>query len=472
MIPRHHQRRTSRELREELRRIYVERDGDIPNLTKIDHADGSRTTRFLVRAILVLLVLSLASWGGFFLWSRGMFLEGKPLQTSVDGLADIKSGEPMEFTIRYQNIGRVPLASLEFKLNAPPSFHLISADPPPTEGTSWSIGSVTEGSDGAVAVKGIFLSEVPSESTLQAFFTYRPANFSSDFQDILTIPIVISDSIITSAITGPEQATVGDEVTYTINVQNTSQTPAERIKCQATLPADFIATSVIPTSETPDILSWSLQPIKANGIAVITIKGRYTVAASGEQIIGFKTGIMDDDAFLLQSQSDAKTDVKGGNVTFRIMTNGSSSNQSADLGDVINTSISYENNGNDTIQDISFSLSLEPPTGKTLPVEWSSKTLGGGVRKNNTVVWDKTALPTLATLSPKETGTIDLRFSITDALKEKMGDRFVVKLSATYVQSVIGARPTKRTITTSPFMIFLNAEQETTEATSDSGAAP
>ena len=455
------QRKTARELRKDLRSIYAEHDGIVPNLTMLDRRNGSRVTKFLVRAILVLFVLSLASWGGFFLWNRGMFLEGNPLQTSIDGPVEIRSGEPFEYTIRYQNVGRVPLAALEFKLNAPPSFRIISSDPAPTEGTSWTVGSLTEGSDGAVIVKGIFLSEVPSTSTIQIFFTYRPANFSSDFQDILTTTATISDSIIASAITGPEQVSVGDEVTYTANIQNVSQMPAERIKAIAILPQDFIVSSVSPTSETPDTLSWIIPPIKTNGVAVITIKGRYTVAASGEQSVGIKTGILENETFVLQTERAAKTDVKGGSVSFGVVLNGSSANQSVNPGETVNASLSYANNGDGAIQDVSFSLQFDPLIGKTLPVEWSAKTLGNGTRKNNTVVWDRTDTSSLAVLPPKATGTIDFQFLIASALKDGMSDRFTVKLSATYTQSVIGAKPIKRTVTTSPFIVSVNSNSET-----------
>jgi len=466
------QHRSSKELREELRHIYAERDGNIPDLTKLDRRNESRVTRILIRAILVLFVLSLASWGGFFLWSKGMFIEGKPLLASIDAPMKIRSGEPMEYAIRYQNVGRVPLASLEFKLNAPPSFHLISADPPPTEGTSWTIGSLTEGSDGAVIVKGIFLSEVPSTSALQAFFTYRPANFSSDFQEILTSQAVISDSIITSAVTGPGQAAVGDETTYTINIQNVSQAPAEHLKCQVVLPQDFVTTSVIPAPSAQDILSWTIPPLKANGIAVFTIKGRYTVAASGEQSVTAKAGIMDKDAFLLQTQSNAKTDVKGGNISFRVTANGADAAQTANLGDTINASISYGNNGDDTVQDLSLFLQLDPPDQKTLPVEWDLKTLGNGTRKNNTITWDKTSIPALAVLLPKAAGTIDFQFPIHSTIKEGMADQFSVKLSATYSQSVIGAKLTKRTVTTSPFTISVNSNIDAKASVSGIGPLP
>mgnify|MGYP001575270102 CR=1 FL=1 len=236
-------RRSARDIKKELRAIYAGNDGRLPDLTRLSRRKSSATTQFLVKIIAILAVLSLVAWSGFFLLTKGLFDNEETLNTKIETQDNISAGEETSFSIQYENTGRVPIASLNLKLNLPTSFHLISSIPETTSETQWSIGSLTPGSDGAVTIKGIFLSEVPSVQRIQALFTYKPANFSSDFQKIENKSIELKTSVIEMTMTGPEKALAGDEVTYKINLKHNGKEPIFNLRVIPNLPNDFSISS-------------------------------------------------------------------------------------------------------------------------------------------------------------------------------------------------------------------------------------
>jgi len=179
-------RRSSREIRKQLRSIYEGSDGHVPDLSKLDRGGRSRMTRWLLKTIGLLAFVCIIAWGGFFLFTQTLFQKSETLSLSVEGPAEVKSGEEVSYTFRYENTGDVPVASLGMKLNLPNTFHVYSTVPESSQAGEWTIGSLSAGSDGAITVTGVFLAEVSSSQRIQALFTYKPANFSSNFQDITT----------------------------------------------------------------------------------------------------------------------------------------------------------------------------------------------------------------------------------------------------------------------------------------------
>ncbi len=450
-------RKTDQEMHDELKAIYAEQDGAMPDLTQLERGGHSRLTRFLTRAILVLVVISAAAWGGFFVWNRGWFRDAELLKTSIEGPREARAGEEVRYTIRYENAGRVPVAALEMKLHLPLNFRLLSASPAPTEDAMWTLGSLTPSSDGAITLTGVFRSEVPSSETIQAFFTYRPANFSSDFQDIQAVTVAVDDSAVDIAVTGPEKALSGDEVTYAVNTQNSGPTAVERVRITAALPADFALVSAEPPPTSPDAAQWTIERLAPGQLMAITLTGRYTSSASGEQTLTARAGFLDEGGIVLaQAAGEAKTDVLGGSASFHLVVNGSTADQAVDLGQALRVSIDYANNSNETIEGLAFALSLEPAGGKALPVDWTAVELDGAVRTGNTITWGSAAVPAFARFTPNASGVIDLSIPMLAAIPPASADRFTMKLTASLAK--VGSIVSPRSIETSPIAIALNSD--------------
>ena len=426
----------------------------MPNLTKLDRGGRSGFTRLLVKMILVFGLLSALAWGGFFLFSQGFFHDGEALVVTVEGLDEVKSGEAESFTFRYENTGSVPIASLSMKLNVPDAFHILSSTPEPGEGDEWTIGSVSAGSDGEITVKGVFLSEVPSSERLQALFTYKPANFNSDFQDIATHKVEVTDSVVALSLTGPEKALAGDTSEYVVNIQNTGSEPVYNLRVTPKLPQDFSLSESEPALGENETF-WNLVTLAPGELKAITFKGVFTATASGEQQVSVTVGFLDDELTLPQATQEVVTDVLGGGVAFSVIVNGSNENQNAQVGDSLRISIDYENGSEETFEDLSFEMNLTGQNG-AVPIDWSRADLGDGSRSGNTISWDQNAVSSLKKLEPGDSSVIDLSLPVSSDLSDEDADAFTI--TVTLVLGKVGEVVSTRTLEATPITISLNSD--------------
>lgn len=449
-------RKSDAQIKDELRSIYASHDGTIPDMTKLERRSSSKVTRFLVRAILFLLVLSAVAWAGFFLWSRGGIAPQRPLETETDVPETVKAGQEAFYTFRYDNAGNAPIAALEMKLTLPPEFVPTSFNPEPTDGLMWTLGSLSRGSDGAVTVGGVFRSEVPSTQTIQALYTYRPANFSSDFQDISTARVEVDESVLNLTLTGPEEALPGDEVTYVVNVQNGGTRDVENALVTAALPDGFAITTSDPASVEPGAAAWSFENLTPGELKAVTFKGRFTASVSGAQTLKAAVSLLNADRVeFLQAQSEAATEVVGGAIAFHLVANGSAGDQTADPGSTLRLSIDYANNGNETIRGLAFSLAIKGDAA-TLPIDWANTNLDGGTRSGSTITWNEDAYPAFEEFSPSTSGVIDLTLPLTSTLTSAMASTLTLSLTASVAQ--IGSIASPRTVEASPITILVNSD--------------
>ncbi len=451
-MSRHHPRST-RDVKRDLRAIYTGSDGTMPDLSKLSYTQRSKTTSILIKLILILLGLSVVAWSGFFLFNKGLIHESETLKVQIEGPDQIKSGEPVSYTIRYENKGDVPIASLDMKLNVPTSFHVLSLAPEATGQNEWTIGSLGNGSDGAVTVNGVFLSEVPSSQRLQALFTYKPANFSSDFQKIETKIVQINESVLKLTVTGPEKALAGDNIEYTLNLQNTGQVDVFNVRVFPVLPENFTISTTEPKLAEGNEY-WNLDVLKGGELKELTYAGTFTTTASGEQVIGARVGFVKEEQVLEQSNVTTKTDVLGGALSFHLIIDGSNKDQTVVAGKTLRGSIDFANSGAETAEDITFTLNISTESG-SVPISFENALVSDAVRTGSTLVWTKEKTTSLAKLLSGGNGIIDFSLPIIESLDQTMADKFMIKLTAEIGR--VGSITTPRTIEASPIVIRINS---------------
>lgn len=444
-------RRSARELKKELKTIYTGSDGAVPDMTRLQQNDTSRFRRALIRIICILFGLSVLAWSGFFLFTKGLFQEKETLQVTIETPPEIRSGEETSLTIRYENVGRVPIAALEAKLNLPASFHLISSLPAPTQGTQWTIGSLTARSDGSITIKGIFLSEVPSSQRIQALFTYKPANFSSDFQKIVNKTIPLNASALAITMTGPEKALVGDPVQYTINLQHNGKDPVFNIRVFPVFPADFTLQESKPKLNEQQT-AWEIPSLEPGKVLPIVFKGAFTSTASGTLPVKARVGFMSEESFFEQASADVKTDVLGGAISFHLIVDGSDQSQSVNVGKTMHGSIDYKNPGKEPVEDVVFTLTLE--SNGSIPVELEKGTFTEAKRTGQVIRWNKETKKTLAKIEPGAEGLMDFSLPLVSNLSG-FADTFTMKLAVTVGK--VGSILTTRTIESTPIVLTLNS---------------
>lgn len=424
-------------LEEGLQAIYgAPTEQDAQDLAILDRETGNPITRWLLRILLVLCATSALAWGGFFLWNRFAIESAQPLVTSIEGPERVRAGELAVYTIRYKNEQQVPLAALSLHISLPPGFSLDEAIPQPTDadGLSWTLGSLTPGSDGSVELHGRFRSAVPSSETIQARFDYRPANFSSEFQDIATTSVSVDRSPIDIGVTGPDKALPGDEVSYTIELLNTSSQTQQRLELSATLPVAFDVTRTEPPTADPEQVRWIFDEIATGETKAVTVFGRYT--GSGEGTQGFSATVAYQAATggvrLPLAQAGTETDLLGGELDVHLVVNGSTQDRDVRLGDKLTVSFDYNNSGREVIDGVYFTLETTGVNGKAAPIEWAGvKGLPAGMTPGPIMNFDEHGIPDITTLVPGASGVVDLTIPLLARIDPtSMADELTLTLTA------------------------------------------
>ena len=464
MLRKRKKKRSSKEIREQLEKIYAQKDGKIPDLTHLDKRQSSKMTNVLLKVIAVLIVLSAAAWIGFFLWTQALFQEGDDLSILIEGPQEVVAGEEVYYTIRYENLKRVDLEQMTLALNLPETFSLTSASPEFEKEFAWNIDTLSSQSDGAIIIGGTFRSEVGTQETLQALFTYRPSNTHSNFQAIETIKVNVEESMLEIALTGPETALSGDEVSYVINVQNTSSEESILAGIQAILPETFQISSTDPELASEDEVLWSFDTIASDELVVITINGQYTAEAEGTETIEAKAlFLQENDKHTTQAQSDVETEVLAGTLAFHFIMNGSAEGQVVDLGESMRISIDYENTGPETINDLVFTLEIETKDDLYSPVDWTNARIGEASRSGRVLTWDGDAVDDFSSLASGESGVLDLTLPLYTYLDPDEADQFIMYLNVKIGEA--GSLSSGRSIDASPISIAINSDLELSATT-------
>ncbi|MBI4598639.1 DUF11 domain-containing protein [Candidatus Uhrbacteria bacterium] len=447
----------SQDVEDGLRKIYAEHEGEIPDLAVLERDTSSRLTRFLFRLILGLLGLAVLVGIGFFLWNPYTVQTSRPLSFAIEGPTSVISGEEVRYRVAYENRSRVPLAALAVRFHLPRGFVLTDTVPPPSGEDEWILGSLAPQSDGVIEIAGVFRSAVPGSEKLQAFFAYRPANFSSDFEEVVGLTVDVPRSVLEVRMEGPDKAIPGDEVVYLVHVKNGGSRPIERVRLRPQLPEAFQFAKSDPAMNTDEPAAWDIPTLVPGEEFKLSITGTFASDAAGTLAMQAEAGLLDaGGAFLLQAEVAVQTDIVGGSLATYLIVNGSDKAQTADMGERLRVSVDYANQGSEAVEGVSLVLRLETPS-RSLPIDWNEADLGKARRQGNELVWDAANVPVLARLAPSDSGVIDLTLPLLEtASPATVSDAFSLTLATSLKK--VGSVATDRTVESVPLTVTLNSD--------------
>lgn len=453
-IPEPEQLPTSRQIDEDLEVIYGQEDGQSTDFSKLEVRKTKRGRRLLVWLLITLAILCTAAYGGYIVFEKAVSGSGETLILAVEGPNELVSGQEVDFDVSYQNIGSVPLATLEIKLNLPKGFILENTDPAPTgENNVWTLGAITAGSDGLIHLKGVWIDSVPSGQTLQALATYRPANFNADFQKIATKTVTVTSSVLTLTSSGPTTGAGGGTGDYVFTLKNTGERPVEGVRLRLTIPSSFLVSAADPKPMEGAGSEWQITNLDAGAETSVKISGSFAADGSGLTSMAGSLGVMRDQDFLQQATSEAQTDLVGGGLTVRLIVNGSTTDQTIDPGSTLRLSIDVSNGSEEAIDGLAVTL-IASTESKTQPIDWPHASLGDGDLSVNTITWSGDALSKSGALEAGERETIDLNLPLLAELGTA-ADQFTLGVTAT-VSEVAGAA-VNRSLQSTPLTVRINS---------------
>lgn len=400
-------KKTKQDLEQELKQIYSDPDGAMPDFTRLEGKPGSRLRSAIILSVLALLVIAGATWAGLFLFSRTSGFSGDGVGLTVQTDGSFTSGSEEEVVVHYQNNERIPLARANIVLKLPEGFAVTETDLPSTEKNTWAIGSIAPGGEGEVRIRGYVKRELEAALTFQAELNYKPADFNAEFQKVSSHTVVVKDAALTLSATGTPEMTPGDEIAYVFEYENRSDRPLENVRLQVDPLDGFIFETSKPKNDEGVALQWTFPSIEAGAKASVTVRGTFSATSRGQKTMQARAGFAENAGMIEIARANTSTNVLKSNLDLALLVNGSDKPPIVSFGDTLYFSVRYENAGDVALKDVTVSTALpSEPAGKTL-LDWVSlKDDLGGKRVGSTISWTKKELSALALLSPGDKGEI------------------------------------------------------------------
>jgi len=449
-------------IEEELKEIY-EDDGEMPDLTKLERRPR-RLWLWGLFSIVILGAISAAIYGGWIFWKPWEKNQAGGVRLEIQGPSQVTNGEKVVYLISYENKDSVPMASVEIQANLPDGFIIITAEPDPTEENDvWQIGNMGLGEKGEIKLEGYFQDTVKESFNLQALVTYKPANFSSEFQGIKTLSVLAKDSLIDMTVEGPIKAIPGDEVEYTIKFKNTSEFAYEKTEIQATYPENFIFTESEPAAITESGNRWRFDGLATDTEEIIKIKGNFSSQGEGLQDMAFRLGFVPNDIFKLQKEAMLQTEVLAGDLETHLFINGSESSQNMNFGENLRFSLNYDNTSGEEMEDVEFIVHIEsdPRVGSERLVKWDKLSMDSdqdGDVSGETIKWGKDNIEALKKLEKDAGGVIDFSMPLVTSPLSTLDGKYQVNVWVEARAGKIGDSNTAREIQTTPIVLSLNTD--------------
>ncbi|TET89464.1 MAG: DUF11 domain-containing protein [Methanomassiliicoccales archaeon] len=262
-------------------------------------------------------------------------------------------GDEITYTISYENTGGGAASNVYINDTIPFETTLVSTSKPYDQKIDetyiWIIGNLCGGCSGTLTITVEVKAGTPDKTVLNNTVTL-------DYSDANGNPYPTLDDYAIVTVTAPVMtvkkeadvttANPGDEITYTITYTNTGTGNATDVVVKDTIPDDveFVSSSPVYSSVSGKTYTWNIGDVSAGGSGSITLVVKVKVGTEDKKIL---TNIVilyyeDVNGNPYPTEGDS-VDVT---VTAPVMTVSKTANvTTADPGDEINYTLSYENTG-------------------------------------------------------------------------------------------------------------------------------
>ncbi len=364
-----------------------------------------------------LVILAGAAVAGFFVFGRGHKFTGNNIQLVINTPKEIASGGDMTLTIDYQNQEAIDLTNSQLTVTYPDGFTFSSSEPKPTNtfNNAFDLGKIGSGRAGQVVIHGTAIGSVDAQLSFAATLTYRPANFSSDFQEQTSTTVTISSSILTLNLDGPDKLSPNGVGNWTINVSNTSDHDLQGIRVEATLPNGLSLTKATPAASSGQT-TWDIASVAKGKSSTITLTGTASGNLGDSLELSVQVGILNAAGTVdPQAQKSLLIALVNTGLTTSIAVNGQTDSSVINPGDTVNYTISLSNKSDVEVSDVTAAATLD---GTGLDLTSLSNPLNATV-KDTTLTWTKTQAPGLALIKPGQSVSLTLSVGTTSTISIK-----------------------------------------------------
>ncbi|MCX6797688.1 MAG: hypothetical protein NTX66_00490, partial [Candidatus Falkowbacteria bacterium] len=433
-----------------LSEIYKDRYGQLMDVKTLKVKKRRSWLARFSRFLLGLIILVGLSYGAYYFINRTN--NQAAAEISLKAPESVIAGEEFSYEVSYKNTSRFALNKINLDLKYPDNFiFLESSIPPASQNSNWQLPDLAPGQSYSLTVKGKLINKKDAPNILEAYLTYTPANFSSEFKRDASVNTLIGGlgfdveaAYLNTALIGQDGEVnlifnnFGDNVFLNNFVLNVSS-PNNIVISDITISPEIKATEIKNVSrpdinQTPPYSSVSITPMAINKISGSQWQIDNVAAKSLAQkvLLKYKVNEKTEDKQsivinLEQLAPDGRTlifwektidlDIMKSDLNLTLAVDNLKADSAVDFGQTLNYTINYANHGVATLKDVNIRVDLKGEF-----FDWNSlQDKNRGQLSDGGIIWTKEQIPGLAEISPNQEGAINFSIKLNDFTASDLG---------------------------------------------------
>lgn len=157
----------------------------------------------------------------------------------------IKNGEPITYTIEYQNKSKENLIDGSLAIDVPKGFIFLEANPAESfspQHKTFVLGTLAPGATGKVSVKGIFFANADDKVLTVGHFSYKQQSRGVVENKIVKMFTTPRGSVLSTVVTAPDEIVNQSTTELQVAVTNNGERPLEHVSVVLNLPSGTVTT--------------------------------------------------------------------------------------------------------------------------------------------------------------------------------------------------------------------------------------
>ena len=348
----------------------------------------------------------------FFVHLRNTAFREELVQLTIQGPAQVKIGETVNYTLIIQNQNRVALQDVVLEVKLPDNFILQNEDELVMEktlsGLKLKIGSLEKKSQKQYSL--VFnIDFIENEMVdLEATATYRPDNVSSYFKTGVNKRIRLIRPEVSLLFFNSEAISSGEDIVLNLLIKNRTGETLRNWRVRLTYPDGFDLEAANPESNRDS--TWEIPALRKGEEYKISIKGQLT--GSVDAIKKFKAVLINEKGTVMNM-----TTTKVKIVPAKIILQQTVNTKVAFPGDVLEYQVHFKNNT--AIPFRNLHLKVQLPDRYIVPHFIRSENNGYYDQEHNQLIWRPSDYEKLILLSPNEEGMVSYSIKLADKIIPK-----------------------------------------------------
>jgi len=353
------------------------------------------------KIFLVLFLILVVLAGILFWYFQKNTYSKEVLKLEILGPEKAKTGEEIEYVVKYKNQGNIVLEDPKLVFNFPDGAVPLEQG---SRRVEKSLSDIYPGEEQVFRFKSRLFGKKGDTLTAEAVLTYRPKNLKAVYESKSSFSVEISETPLAFVFDMPSKISPGKEITISLNYYSNMDLPLSNIGVKIDYPSGFEFISARP--EGIEKNEWQIGFLNKGEGGKIEICGELSKAMGQESIFSAQIGIWVEDNFITLKQESRGVEISRPEILISQEINGFSEH-TAKPGELLHYEIFFRNIGDSFFENLFLVSELRGPFDYN-----TVNTRTGKINSENSIVWDWHRVPDLKYLGPGEEKKVDFWINV------------------------------------------------------------